>query len=301
VIIDYPNHVSAMVRAVNASSQLIELRDEKIHPFLKWAGGKARLASSIVSLVPRSYRKYIEPFVGGGAIFFATCPVSAVLSDSNDELINCYEVVRNSCSELVDSLKSLSGMKYCAESYYSLRSQKIPSSDKIKRAARLIYLNRTSFNGLYRVNRKGDYNTPFGSYRTLSLPARESLFKANHVLQNASLRTGDFEDVLLKNAERGDFVYLDPPYPPVGKYSDFNRYTMNFFQPEDHARLARTIKELDEIGCKFILSNAEHPLIRELYNESKFRILKVSAPRFINCKGNKRRNVPELLITNCGN
>jgi DNA adenine methylase len=163
----------------------------------------------------------------------------------------------------------------------------------------MIYLNRTAYNGLYRVNHKGQFNTPFGAYKALSLPSSEVILTASRALQRVKLKTGDFEIVLNEHAAAGDLVYLDPPYPAVSKYSDFNRYTKDYFDESDHRRLSACVKELDEKGCNFILSNADHPLIRELYTDEKFKILETSAPRYINCKGNRRGNVAELLVTNC--
>ena len=267
-------------------------------PFLKWAGGKGKLVREILRLVPRSYSRYLEPFLGGGALFFSLCPEVAILSDSNQELMNCYEVVRDHCEALIDELDKLTKLPYNEETYYEIRKWKLPADQKIKLAARMIYLNRTAFNGLYRVNQSGNFNTPFGKYEKLSLPPEKVFLAASKLLQKAVLMTDDFEKVLIGSARKNDFVYLDPPYPAVGKYSDFNRYTKNFFSEKDHSRLSERVRELDEMGCTFVLSNADHPLIRELYDETKFKIVRVLAPRYINCKGDRRGDVAEVLITN---
>ena len=284
-----------------ASINYLEIRDKsnQTRPFLKWAGGKSRLSSKIGSLIPARFGKYIEPFLGGGALFFATCYQNAVLADSNRELMNCYEVVRDRPLDLIKSLDNLSKLEFSSETFYKIRSWNVSTDAKVDSAARMIYLNRTAYNGLYRVNRKGGFNTPFGSYKALSLPSSELLLEASRVLRDTSLEIGDFEKVLDEFASPGDFVYLDPPYPPVGKYSDFNRYTKDFFDERDHQRLSHCIKKLDEIGCSFVLSNADHPLIRELYDNGKFKILKILSPRYINCKGNGRGKIGELLVTNC--
>ncbi len=269
-----------------------------VRPFLKWAGGKARLAREISRFVPENYAKYIEPFVGGGALFFSLFPRNGILSDSNHELMNCYEVVRNYPTDLLKALGELTELPYNEETYYRIRSWEVSPNQKIKKAARMIYLNRTAFNGLYRVNRSGSFNTPFGRYKKLSLPTERVIFAASKALQTISLMTDDFEEVLEKFACKDDFVYLDPPYPAVGKYSDFNRYTKDFFSEKDQERLSQCARRLDEIGCTFVLSNADHPLIRELFSDGKFKIVRVFAPRFINCKGDERGNVAEILITN---
>lgn len=282
------------------SQQLLEVDDSErnTRPFLKWAGGKAKLVSSIKPLMPTKYGKYIEPFLGGGALFFSKRPSESILSDSNAELMNCYQVLKDRLPELLDSLRKFSELEYSPKTYYEIRSWRIPDSQKVKRAARMIYLNRTAYNGLFRVNRKGEFNVPFAGYKNLMLPSEEVLNHASQALRHAILLASDFQETLESYASRGDFVYLDPPYPAVSKYSDFNRYTKDFFSGRDHERLSEQVKELDEMGCFFVLSNADHPLIRELYDNDKFKIVKVSAPRFINCKGDKRGNVDELLITN---
>lgn len=269
----------------------------RVHPFLKWAGGKAKLVPEISRYVPRNYEKYLEPFLGGGAFFFSLCPNISILSDSNEELMNCYEVVRDDLESLHSALNEIAELPHNEETYYEVRRSKPTQNQKAKRAARMIYLNRTAFNGLYRVNRKGDFNTPFGRYKKLSLPGENVLLCASQALQNVELITCDFEETLGR-AHDGDFVYLDPPYPAVGKYSDFNRYTKQFFSEKDHDRLSKRVEKLDEMGCTFVLSNADHPLIRELYDDRKYKIVRVFAPRYINCKGDQRGNVAEVLITN---
>ncbi len=265
-------------------------------PFLKWAGGKKHLLSGIRSLITKEYGKYIEPFVGGGALFFDICPARSILSDSNVELVNCYKIVRDYPDELLTTLESMPVSK---EQFYAIRKQTPESLSCIARAARLIYLNKTCYNGLYRVNKKGYFNTPFGKYNLSNVADRTRIYAASKALQKTNLLEGDFEKILLEHAKAQDFVYLDPPYPSVGKYADFKRYTKDFFSEEDHIRLAKMAAQLDNVGCTFVLSNAKHPLIEELY--SSFRKINVEAPRFINCRGGKRGNVPELLITNIKN
>jgi DNA adenine methylase len=267
-------------------------------PFLKWAGGKARLASTIRGLFPDKIERYIEPFLGGGALFFSLSPKSAILSDSNPELMNCYKAVKENPEELLNWLEKLSALPYNSSTYYKIRGWDTPQNKGLKNAARTIYLNRTAFNGLYRVNRDGKFNTPFGGYKALALPNEKLIRKASEALQGAELFCSDFQEILENRVSENDFVYLDPPYPAVSKYSDFNRYTKNFFREADHRRLAEQVKKLNERNCTFVLSNAEHPLVRELYDHREFKVVKVLAPRYINCKRDRRGNVEELLITN---
>lgn len=262
-------------------------------PFLKWAGGKTDLLPKLRPLVPQQYGKYIEPFLGGGAFFFNLCPKRATISDSNEDLINAYVVVRDCPSELLEQLEGMLGDE---ETFYRIRETDPSKLDNVRRAARLIYLNKRCYNGLYRVNKRGKFNTPYGRNRATSICKREVIFKASKVLRNTDLMCDDFERILLEKARAGDFVYLDPPYPPTGRYSDFVRYTRHFFCEEDHLRLAKAVEEIDDRGCRFILSNAYHPLILRIY--SRFRKIEVKAPRYVNCRGDRRGHVSEVLITN---
>lgn len=262
-------------------------------PFVKWAGGKIRLAPEIMRLIPKSYNRYVEPFVGGGAVFFELGPKSALLSDSNPELMNCYAIVKNNPDGLLNRLRS---MPISKGKFYEIRKLDPTKLSPLERAARLIYLNKLCYNGLYRVNKKGQFNAPYGSYRNVRLADDGVIRAVNHALRIAEVVASDFQDILQQAVEPDDFVYLDPPYPPVGIYSDFKRYTKEFFNKEDHIRLAKAVYELDRRGCKFVLSNAKHHLIQELY--SRFKVKEVQAPRFVNCKGDRRGNVSELLVTN---
>jgi len=264
----------------------------KARPFLKWAGGKSRLLPEILNLVPKTYERYIEPFLGGAALFFELNSSRAILSDANRELIICYKVVRDNPEELLQLLRSMSTTR---KTFYEIRRLRPEKLTKIQRAARLIYLNKTCYNGVYRVNRKGEFNTPYGKYRKVRFD-EQNIRIVSQALRKAELIAGDFEPILLKLAEAGDFVYLDPPYPPLGGYSDFKRYVKDFFEVKDHVRLAKVVYELDRRSCKFVLSNAKHPLVLQLY--SRFTIKEVKAPRFVSCRGDRRGNVPELLIAN---
>lgn len=262
-------------------------------PFLKWAGGKSNLLPKLRKLVPEGYNKYMEPFLGGGALFFDLCPSHAIISDLNSELINCYIAVRDHSEEILEKLKEI---PVNSKTYYEIRDLNPREIGKIERAVRLIYLNKTCYNGLYRVNKKGEFNTPYGKNDNVRVYTPKIIRRASRALKNAIILQGDFEPTLIKYATPEDFIYLDPPYPPVGEYSDFTRYTRDFFYEKDHFRLAEVVQRLDKSGCKFVLSSAKHPMTLKLY--AGFRKIEVKAPRYINCKGDNRGYVSELLITN---
>lgn len=278
------------------SKSLPEVINEQltgVKPFLKWAGGKSQVLPTLRRFIPTVFSRYFEPFLGGGALYFDLGPTRACLSDANPELINCYNVVRESCEELVSLLSTYSVSK---EEFHRIRGIDPQTLSNVERAARLIYLNKTCYNGLYRVNKKGQFNTPFGGPRNPRLVDPDNLRKASKLLQNATILCADYYESLIKEAGAGDFIYLDPPYLPVGVYSDFKRYTRAFFYKEDHRKLAVLFKLLDQRGCLLLLSNSYHPEIMELY--SKYEMQIVTAPRFINCKGNQRGVVNELIISN---
>ncbi len=217
----------------------------------------------------------------------------AILSDANAELINCYKTVRDNPKGL---LKELAGYQVSEDEYYRVRALDQTMLTPLRRAARMIYLNKTCFNGLYRVNRKGLFNTPFGHTKNPRLVDEDNLLIVSDRLKKVELDTVSYDRVLLDNAKAGDFVYLDPPYLPISAFSDFNRYTKGQFGEADHINLAKVFEELDKRGCHLLLSNSYHPKVHALY--SKFRIKTVSAPRFINCKGGSRGDIKELLVTN---
>lgn len=261
-------------------------------PFLKWAGGKSRLVPILRKCVPRNFGRYFEPFLGGGALFFNLLPASAVLGDSNCELIHCFQTVRDRPDDVIEYLRTLTVSR---EEYYRIRDINPETLSGAARAARFIYLNKTCFNGLYRVNKRGRFNTPFGQYSKVVLADSESLLSASRALRDAELRCEDYSSVA-KNALAGDFVYLDPPYLPVGKYSDFKRYTEKQFYESDHEKLAEVFRLLSLKGCYVLLSNSHHEKIANLFGG--FYQVTVSMPRFINCRGDGRGAVKELLISN---
>lgn len=261
-------------------------------PFLKWAGGKTQLLPELLKYVPSRFDTYIEPFVGGGALFFELQPTRAILADSNPELINCYTIVRDKVEELITILSTY---PYSQEFYYQLR-QEYPE-DAVLRAARMIYLNRTCYNGLYRVNKKGQFNVPFGRYKKPVICDKEKLRAASYVLQRAELIYADYQETLRTYAQPGSFIYIDPPYHPVSQYSDFKRYTSEFFYAKDQQMLASTVKDLSQKGCSTLVSNSYCDFILDLYQGCE--LIEVSARRNINKDPDKRAKIKEVLIV-CG-
>ncbi len=262
-------------------------------PFLKWAGGKSSLLPILSNFVPNEFRNYVEPFVGGGALFFATQPKSGIIGDANAELISTYEAVRDDPGGVISSL---SKYKVSSDEFYRIRAQNPRVLQPVERAARIIFLNKTCFNGLYRVNRLGQFNTPFGHYTNVRLVDEENLYAASEALKSVQIRHAGYETLALESVGHGDFVYFDPPYVPVSIHSDFKRYTAGQFRERDHIRLAEIFRELDSRGAMLLLSNSFHPLVEKLYDG--YRIEIIAAPRFINCKGSSRGDVKELLVTN---
>ncbi|MED3751378.1 Dam family site-specific DNA-(adenine-N6)-methyltransferase [Geobacillus stearothermophilus] len=255
----------------------------KPKPILKWAGGKQQMLDVLLPQVPKQYNRYIEPFFGGGALFFALTPKDAIIADSNPELINLYRVVADNVEELISILKE---MKNDESFYYEVRGLDPDLLSPVERAARTIYLNKTCYNGLYRVNRKGQFNVPYGKYKNPKICDEENLRAASNALQGVLIVEGDYKDVLREHARPGDFIFLDPPYLPVGKYSDFKRYTKEQFYEEDHIELAQEVDRLHELGCYVILTNSNHPLVHELYG--KYTISVHKTRRNINSDASKR-------------
>ena len=262
-------------------------------PFLKWAGGKSQLLYEIMKHVPLRYNQYVEPFVGGGAMFFALKPNKAILSDSNSELINTYKEVRDNVEELIKLLSTYVNDK----AFFLERRSKNPMElSEIERAARFLYLNKTCYSGLYRVNSKNEFNVPFGDYKNPNICDKGNLKLASRALQGVDLQATYWQNVF--NSElvsEGDFVYLDPPYLPVAENS-FVAYSKKGFGLEDHEQLANAFDTLSERGAKIILSNSDIPWCRDRY--SGYKIIEVAARRSINSNGKGRGKVGELLIRN---
>lgn len=253
-------------------------------PLLKWAGGKTQMLNDIIPKIPISYGRYIEPFFGGGALFFALNPSNGIIADSNPELINVYRQVAEHVDEVITYLQTYSNTE---EMFYVVRSLEWHELSPSEAAARTIYLNKTCFNGLYRVNKKGQFNVPFGRYKNPKICDIEALYAASAVLQKATIVCADYLKVLKDHAKPGDLVFLDPPYLPVSEYSDFKRYTKEQFYEEDHAELANEVHRLHELSCHVILTNSNHPLVHELYGA--YNIDVIQTKRYISCNGNSRK------------
>ena len=261
-------------------------------PFLKWAGGKTALLPELLKHVPPPPRRYHEPFVGGGALFFAAAPRRAVLSDMNGELIHCWQQVRDDVCGVLEALADHVYERTHFEQVRALDPLRLAPAD---RAARFIYLNKTCFNGLWRVNRAGRFNVPFGRYRNPSFHDPALLIRASRALHGIEILHASFE-IALQRTSPGDFVYLDPPYDPLSETASFTSYTREAFGWDDQKRLAAACAALDRRGVRFLLSNSVTPRIRELYRPFEQRL--VRAPRHINCKGGARGRVDELLVFN---
>ncbi len=261
-------------------------------PFLKWAGGKWQLLGQYARFFPDRYGAYQEPFLGGGAVFFHLLPQRARLSDINEELIHCYGIVRNRVEDLIGALQ---GYPNDRETYYRVRAARPEDLPPLERACRLIYLNKTCFNGLYRENSRGRFNTPFGYYRAPTICDPEGLRRASRALQGVELRVQPFT-ACVEQAEKGDFVYLDPPYHPLSATARFTAYTGKSFTEKDQEALREVVDALDRKGCAVMVSNSDTPLIRRLYR--RYRIERVWAFRAISANGARRGPVSELVICN---
>lgn len=269
-------------------------------PFVKWAGGKTQLLSKLDVHVPK-FTNYFEPFLGGGALYFhlasSKLHFGALLSDANSELVNAYNTVKNNADGLITLLErhERSYRKDPAEYYYRLRSDH--PENNLKAAARFIALNKTCYNGLYRVNRKGTFNVPIGRYNNPTICDKDQLRSASMILNQSDVKiiACDYKQALGK-AREGDFVYLDPPFDPLNSTAHFVAYTRNGFSESDQIDLAHEFRELDRKGCKVLLSNSETKLTRELY--SGFKQTRVRVLRAISCKSSARSGHCELLISN---
>lgn len=276
------------------------IKTRQVSPILKWVGGKRQLLNDIKELIPNDFSTYIEPFVGGGAVLFDLQPSRAIINDYNTELINVYEVVRNNVEELIDTLKEYE-QQHCKEFYYKIRlldrTDDYYLMNNISKASRTIYLNKTCFNGLYRVNKKGQFNSPFGQYKNPSIVNEENLRAASEYFNtnDITILNGDFTDTL-QYAEGGAFVYFDPPYVPLSESSSFTSYTKLDFDLDDQVRLKNECDKLNSKNIKFLLSNSYCDFITDLYKDYNIKIVK--AKRSINSKGNKRGEINEVLIYN---
>jgi DNA adenine methylase len=266
---------------------------------VKWAGGKKQLLEQFEKYFPNEIENYFEPFIGGGSVAFYLLKSNknikkAHLSDINEELIITYNVVKNNINELIELLKEHKS-RHNKEFYYSIRKEDIKKLTPVQIAARFIYLNRTCFNGLYRVNSKGEFNVPIGSYKNPAICNEEDLREISHLLQKDDIRIAQFYDAV-KEAKKGDFVYFDPPYYPLTKGKSFTTYTKDNFLEKEQEKLAEVFRELDKRGCKVMLSNSDTDFIKSLYKG--YNINFVKATRMINCDSTKRGAINEVVITN---
>ncbi len=280
-------------------------KEESPKPFVKWVGGKRQLAQQFrdMNLFPPddfdpSKSTYFEPFVGGGAMFFDLLPAKAVLSDLNRELVITYNIIKKDLDNLVPNLKKYK-KKHNKDFYLKIRAQKTENLSELDIATRFIYLNKTCFNGLYRVNKSGQFNVPMGNYKNPLICDEENLTKVSKSLKGIKINNKDYKDVL-KKAKKGDFIYFDPPYYPVNRTSSFTSYTSESFLEKEQEELRDTFLELHNRGCFVMLSNSDTPFINKLYSSlgNKIKIKKVYAGRNINSKAEGRGKIKEVVVIN---
>lgn len=262
--------------------------DGSVPPLLKWPGGKRSLADHILPLIPKRYATYVEPFVGGGAMFFALRPHSAILGDTDQALIECYSQVRENPTAVI---KALQRLRNSSDDYYRIRSSR-PRTPPAA-AARLIYLTNLSFNGIYRLNFAGDFNVPYGQRNQRRPAAPTRVRHVSAALKSATLVCSDFEAVVAR-AGRGDVVYLDPPYTVAHSNNGFIRYNARLFSWRDQERLANSAREASNRGAVVIISNADHPSVRNLY--SHFDVITVQRRSTIAAQSEGRRAVTECIF-----
>ncbi|MFA4941323.1 MAG: DNA adenine methylase [Patescibacteria group bacterium] len=280
-------------------------KKEAPKPFVKWVGGKRQLAKQFrdMNLYPPDEfnpitATYHEPFVGGGAMFFDLLPKKAILSDLNSELITTYQVIKNDVEKLIAKLKEYQN-KHNKDLYLNIRAQNVKKLSNLNIAARFIYLNRACFNGLYRVNRSGQFNVPFGKYKNPLICNEENLKKVSKSLKSIKIFNEDYKQVL-KRAKKGDFIYFDPPYYPVNRTSSFTSYTAENFLEKEQEELRDTFIALHKRGCYVMLSNSDTPFINKLYSGlgKKIKINKVYAGRNVNSDAKKRGKIKEVVVIN---
>jgi DNA adenine methylase len=277
-------------------------KDIQARPFLKWVGGKAQLLSQFEQYYPKDFNNYFEPFIGGGALFFNLSPTKAHINDVNATLISAYKNIKNNPEEVMKILKKLETEykngddESKKELFYKIREKfnYMPDSE-LKKSAYLIFLNKTCFNGMYRENSKGGFNTPFGKAKNPTILDRENILLVSKVLQHTKLTSVSFEKAV-SEARKGDFVYFDPPYHPLTETAKFTSYHKDSFTKEDQLKLKDVFVELDKKGCYVMLSNSHTPFINDIYK--KYRRETVMANRAINCKASGRGKIKELLILN---
>lgn len=276
-------------------------KNKLVAPVVKWVGGKRQLLSEISPLLPKRITSYCEPFLGGGAVLFSIQPSKAIVNDLNSDLITVYEVIRDDVEKLIDNLKK---HENSSEYFYTIRDmdrnkETYAAMSKVERASRLIYLNKTCFNGLFRVNSSGEFNSPFGHYKNPNIVNEPVLRAVNKYFSSSNITfcNEDFA-VTLGRISRGSFVYLDPPYDPVSDTANFTGYNRGGFDRNEQIRLKQCCDELTQRGVKFMLSNSATTFIKELYKDYDISI--VQAKRAINSDASKRGAIEEVLIRNYG-
>lgn len=271
-----------------------------LKPVTKWVGGKRQLLPFLHELKPKRFEKYFEPFIGGGAFLFSLAPEQALINDANESLIDMYQTVKDNPNELLTLLKyheENNSKEYYLDLRAADRDGRLQNMSIIERSARLLYMLRVDFNGLYRVNSKGQFNVPYGSYKNPKIANTENIMAVSNYFNSYDIEFSnqDFADSLA-NTQKNDFVYLDPPYIPLSSTSDFTSYTVDGFTLDDQKRLRDKFFDLDRQGVFVMLSNSDTPLTRELYQEAN--IHEVLASRNINSNSTKRGKIGELIITN---
>lgn len=274
-------------------------KNKLVAPVLKWVGGKRQLLDVLIPLLPKNITTYCEPFVGGGALLFALQPDTAYVNDINADLINVYKVIKDDVESLI---KALQEFKNDADCFYAVRDwdrdkTKYSALSDVQKAARILYLNKTCYNGLFRVNRQGEFNTPFGRYKNPNIVNEATLRAVNNYFNKAkvTLKCGDFEEAV-KGIRKGSFVYFDPPYDPVSDSANFTGYDKGGFDKDEQIRLKKLCDKLNNRGVKFLLSNSSTEFILDLYKDYNITIVK--AKRSINSKGDGRGDVNEVLVKN---
>jgi DNA adenine methylase len=257
---------------------------------LKWVGGKTRTADVLAALVPEGTKRYVEPFMGSAAVFFALAPEAAVLGDLNEDLAVAFQEIRRDPEAVMAAIDTMPNTE---ADFLRIRALDVATLPALERAARVVYLNKTCFRGLWRVNRRGQFNVPYGAYDR-PLYNRDTLLGAAQALEGAEVRHADFEAILAE-AEPGDWVYLDPPYVPAGGYSDFKRYTPGQFREDDHERLVACCRRLDAAGIPFVLTNTDNNAVRSLYDG--FHLASVPTRRDVNLDS-RRRGSTDLVVSN---
>lgn len=268
-------------------------------PVLKWVGGKRQLMGEIEKVLPKTYTTYYEPFIGGGAVLFELQPKKAVINDVNSELINLYNVIKDDVELLIEDLRK---HENTSEYFYTIREmdrdrELYEKLSNIEKASRIVYLNKTCFNGLFRVNKSGEFNSPFGKYKNPNIVDEVTLRAVSKYFNKADIKilNSDFEQSL-KGIRKGSFVYLDPPYDPVSSSANFTGYDKGGFNRDEQIRLKKLCDKLDKKGVKFLLSNSATDFIKDLYKDYNIKVVK--AKRAINSNGSARGEVDEVLVRN---